>query len=387
MLRTMSEYYNNIPDDIKQNVIKEYLDVEKDIKNKKEVFEDYNNYIASYEYEKSLKVESICEDIKAYDSANGDYYELIHFYLDDFIQSFNYKKYIYLRFYNNIRSDVYYSSITNGITGITELNISNLVAVLNDSDNPCIFNNHYKTNETLSNFSALISKRIKERFTIYNYYRNGIKYPYKYKSNIHSYLMKDFLYDYTNILDQHMLLSPCEYDDIFLNNISIYNNIATDTRIIDGINSNIYSIDFETFVDLSFIIKYYDEHFSRDGAKSLHTFFSDKMQLLVIPELYKVFLSSIKNSKTIYDIYEKTKYIYSIDMDEELRYLNKDICPNVSALIFICKCNYVYKLWRLIFNNNKFFYHYYPDKRVVNKINKNIISAYTEYHSSTYNKK
>ena len=132
----MSVYYNNIiADDIKQEVIKRYLEVQKNMKDQEEVFEDYNNYIASYEYEKSLKVESICEDIKAYDSANGDYYELIHFYLDDFIQSFNYKKYIYLRFYNNIRSDIYYS-ITNGITGITELNISNLVTVLNDCDNP-----------------------------------------------------------------------------------------------------------------------------------------------------------------------------------------------------------------------------------------------------------
>ena len=378
-MSVMSIYYNNIADDIKQNVIKEHLDIRKNIKNQEEVLEDYNNYIASYEYEKSLKVESICEDIDAYNKANGDYYELIHFYLDDFIQSFNYKKYIYLRFYNNIRSDVYYS-INNeitGFTGITELNISNLVAVLNDSDNLRIFNNHYKTKETLSTFSVLINKRIMEKFTIYNYCRNGIKHSYKYKSNIHNYLMKDFLYDYTNILDQYIILSPCEYDDIFLNNTSIYNNIATDTRIIDSINSNIYSIDFETFVDLSFVIKYYDEHFSRDGTKTLYTFYSDKMSVLVIPELYKVFLNSIKNSKTIYEIYEKTKYIYCIDMEEELRYLCKNLCPNVSGLIFICKCNYVYKLWRLIFNTNKFYYHYYPEKRIVNKIRENIIAAYS----------
>jgi hypothetical protein len=189
--------------------------------------------------------------------------------------------------------------------------------------------------------------------------------------------MKDFLYDYTNILDQHIVLSPCEYDDIFLNNISIYNNITTDTHIIDEINSSIYSMDFELFVDLSFVIKYYAEHFSRDGCKTLHTFYSDKMGVLVIPELYKVFLSSIKNSKTIYDTYEKTKYIYKIDMEEELRYLSKDLCPNVSGLIFICKCNYVYKLWRLIFNNNKFYYHYYPEKRIVNKINEDIIAAHS----------
>ena len=370
----MSEYYNNIADDIKQNVIKVHVENQNKIKVQKEVLEDYNNYIASYEYEKSLKVESICEDIQAYDNANGDYYELIHFYLHDFVQSFNYKKYIYLRFYNNIRSDVYYS-ITNGITGITELNITNMVAVLNDGDNLSIFMNNYNTKETQAAFSVVISKRIKEMFTIYNYYRNGIKHSYKYKSNIHNYLMKDFLYDYSNLLDQYIILSPCEYDDIFLNNISIYNNITTDTHIIDSINSNIYSLDFESFIDLSFIIKYYDEYFSRDGTKTLHTFYSDKMSVLVIPELYKVFLNSIKNSKTIYDTYEKTKYIYCIDMDDELRYLNKDLCPNVSGLIFICKCNYVYKLWRLIFNSNKFFYHYYPEKRIVNKIREDIIAS------------
>ena len=370
----MSEYYNNIADDIKQNVIKEHLEYQKNRKVQEEAFEDYNNYIASYEYEKSLKVESICEDIDAYNNANGDYYELIHFYLHDFLQSFNYKKYIYLRFYNNIRSDVYYS-INNVITGMNVIIVSNLVAVLNDSDNLSIFMNNYNTKETRAAFSVIISRRIKESFAIYNYYRNGIKHHYKYKSNIHNYLMKDMLYDYTNILNQHIVLSHCEYDDIFLNNISIYNNITTDTRIIDSINSNIYSIDFETFVDLSFIIKYYDEHFSRDGTKTLHTFYSDKMCLLVIPELYKVFLSSIKNSKTIYDIYEKTKYIYNIDMDEELRNLCKDLCPNVSGLIFICKCNYVYKLWRLIFNNNKFYYHYYPEKIIVNKIRDYIITS------------
>ena len=372
----MSEYYNNIADDIKQNVIKEHLEDQKNRKVQEEVFKDYNNYIASYEYEKSLKVESICEDIEAYDTANGNYYELIHFYLHDFMQSFNYKKYIYLRFYNNIRSDVYYS-INNVITGMNEINVGNLVAVLNDGDNLSIFMNNYNTKEIREAFSVIISRRIIENFTIYNYYRNCIKHPYKYKSNIHNYLMKDFLYDYTNILDQHIVLSPCEYDDIFLHNISIYNNITTDTHIIDEINSNIYSMDFESFVDLSFVIKYYAEHFSRDGCKTLHTFYSDKMGVLVIPELYKIFLSSIKNSKTIYDTYEKTKYIYKIDMEEELRYLSKDLCPNVSGLIFICKCNYVYKLWRIIFNNNKFYYHYYPEKRFVNKINEDIIAAHS----------
>ena len=133
-------------------------------------------------------------------------------------------------------------------------------------------------------------------------------------------------------------------------------------------------MDYETFIDLSFIIKYYADNFSRDGIKTLQTFYTDKMDYLVIPELYKKFLSNIKNSKNIYDLYEKTKYVYSIDMEEELRYLCKDLCPNVSGLIFICKCNYVYKLWRLIFNSNKFFYHYYPEKIIVNKIKEDIIA-------------
>ena len=365
----MSEYYNNIPYDIKENVIKEYLDEQKNKDIEIEILDDYNNYVASYEYENALQIESICEDIEAYTLAHGSYYELILFYLNDFIQSFNYKKYIYLRFYNNIRSDVYYS--INGI------NIKNLVSALNDTESLTIFNNNYMTKETRRIFSDLINKRIKENFTIYNYYRNNIKQPYKYKSNIYNYLMKDYIYDYINILHQHILLSPCEYDDIFLSNITIYNSIKTDTHIIDGINSNIYSMDFETFIDLSFIIKYYTDNFSRDGSKTLHTFYTDKMDHLVIPELYKKFLSNIKNSKNIYNLYEKTKYVYNIDMEEELIYLNKDLCPNMTGLIFICKCNYVYKLWRLIFNNN-IYNNYYPEKKTINKINENIVATYNK---------
>ena len=371
----MSEYYSDIPDDIKENVIREYLDEQKNVDIENEVFEDYNNYIASYEYKKSLQIESICEDIEAYTLAHGNYYELIMFYFQDFIKSFNYKKYIYLRFYNNIRSDVYYS--INGTNVTNEINIKNLVSALNDTESLTIFNNNYMKKETQANFSEIVSKRIKDTFTFYNYCRNNIKQPYKYKSNIYNYLIKDYIYDYTNILNQHILLSPCEYDDIFLNNITIYNNIKTDSRIIDGINSSIYRMDYETFIDLSFIIKYYADNFSRDGIKTLQTFYTDKMDYLVIPELYKKFLSNIKNSKNIYDLYEKTKYVYSIDMEEELIYLNKDLCPNVSGLIFICKCNYVYKLWRLIFNNN--IYHtYYPEKKTINKISENIIATYNK---------
>lgn len=371
----MSEYYSDIPDDIKENVIKEYLDKQKNIDIENEVLEDYNNYIASYEYKKSIQIENICEDIEAYTLARGNYYELIMFYFQDFIKSFNYKKYIYLRFYNNIRSDIYYS--INGTNGTNGINIKNLVSALNDNDNLIIFNNNYMKKETQANFSDIVDKRIKEAFTIYNYYRNNIKHSYKYKSNIYNYLMKDYIYDYTNILNQHILLSPCEYDDIFLNNITIYNSIKTESCIIDDINSSIYSMDFETFIDMSFIIKYYADNFSRDGIKTLQTFYTDKMDHLVIPELYKKFLSNIKNSKNIYDLYEKTKYIYSIDMEDELIYLNKDLCPNVSGLIFICKCNYVYKLWRLIFNNN-IYHNYYPDKKAINKISENIIATYNK---------
>lgn len=371
----MSEYYNNIlTDDLTNGVIKEYIDKQKNKDNENKVFEDYNNYIASYEYENALRVESICEDVEAYDLAHGNYYELILFNINEFIQSFNYKKYIYLKFYNNIKSDVYYST---NINDYVELNKSNLAYSINDPNYLNIFNNNYKSTETYKKLYKIIIKRIEETFIFTNYYRNSIKQPYTYKSNIYNYLIKDYIYDYINILHQHILLSPCEYDDIFLNNITIYNSIKTDTHIIDGINSNIYSMDFETFIDLSFIIKYYADNFSRDGSKTLQTFYTDKMDHLVIPELYKKFLNNIKNSKNIYNLYEKTKYVYNIDMDEELIYLNKDLCPNMAGLIFICKCNYVYKLWRLIFNNN-IYNNYYPEKKTINKINENIVATYNK---------
>jgi hypothetical protein len=368
----MSEYYNNIlTDDLTNGVIKEYLDEQKNMKEHNEIFEDYNNYIASYEYEKALQFESICEDVEAYDLARGNYYELILFNINEFIQSFNYKKYIYLRFYNNIKSDVYYST---NINDSVELNISNLAYAIKEPSYLIIFNNNYKSTETYKKLYKIIIKRIEETFIFTNYYRNSIKQPYTYKSNIYNYLIKDMIYDYANILDELIVLSPCECDDIFLNNSSIY-NIITDIEIVDSITNSIYSINFETFVELSFIIKHYSEYFSRDGIKTLNTFYTDKMSSLVIPELYKIFLSNIKNSKKIYELYEKTKYVYSIDMKEELNYLSKDLCSNISGLIFICKCNYVYKLWRMIFNNNKYYYHYYPEKGI-KKINEYIISKY-----------
>ena len=366
----MSEYFNNIlTDDLNNGIIKEYLDEQKYINEKDEVFEDYNNYIASYEYEKALKVESICEDIEAYKLAHGDYYELILFNINEFMQSFNYKKYIYLRFYNNFKSDVYYS--TNRGDSI-ELNICNLLSAINNNDTLTIFNNKYKSQETCKILYEVIIKRIKDAFVIDNYYRNTIKQPYRHKSNIHNYLMKDMIYDYTNILDKLILLTPCEYDDIYINTINI-TSITLNTDIVNTISNSIYSIDFETFIELSFIIKHYGEHFSRDGIKTLHTFYSDKMRSLVIPELYKTFLSNIKKSKYIYNLYEKTKYLYSVDLNNELRYLSKDLCSNISGLVFICKCNYISKLWRMIFNNN--YYHYYPEKGI-NKIKEYIISEY-----------
>ena len=366
----MSEYFNNIlTDDIKNNIIKEYIDSQKNIKEKNEVFEDYNNYIASYEYEKALKVESICEDIEAYTLAHGDYYELILFNINEFMQSFNYKKYIYLRFYNNIKSDVYYSTNTGASI---ELNVCNLLSAINNNDTLNIFNNKYKSQETCKILYEVIIKRIKDSFVFDNYYRNSIQHPYRHKSNILNYLMKDMIYDYTNILDRLILLSPRECDDIFINSINI-TSIILDKHIVDTISNSIYSVNFETFVEISFILKHYSEHFSRDGINTLHTFYSDKMSSLIIPELYKKFLSNIKTSKYIYDIYEKTKYRYSIDLNNELRYLNKELCPNISGLVFICKCNYISKLWRMIFNNN--YYHYYPEKGI-NKINEYIISKY-----------
>ena len=368
----MSEYYNNIlTDDLTNCVIKEYLNEQKNKDNENKVFEDYNNYIASYEYEKALRIESICEDVEAYDLARGNYYELILFNINEFIQSFNYKKYIYLRFYNNIKSDVYYST---NINDSVELNISNLAYAINDPNYLNIFNNNYKSTETYKKLYKIIIKRIEEAFIFTNYYRNSIKQSYTYKSIIYNYLIKDMIYDYANILDEIIVLSPCECDNEFLNNSSIY-NIIKDIEIVNSISNSIYSINFETFVELSFIIKHYSGYFSKDGIKTLHTFYTDKMPSLVIPELYKIFLSNIKNSKKIFDLYEKTKYVYSIDMKEELNYISKDLCPNISGLIFVCKCNYVYKLWRMIFNNNKYYYHYYPEKGI-KKINDYIIFKY-----------
>ena len=365
----MSEYLNNIiTDDLRERIIKEYTEDHKNIKVQSEVLEDYNNYIAYYEYEKSLNIESICEEIEAYTCARGNYYELILFHLQIFIETFNYKKYIYLRFYNNIRSDAYYSN------NVGEINVNNLAIIVNDCKLLTIFNNNYKSKETQEMFADLISKRIKDVFVIYYYYRNNIKHPYVYKSNIYNYLIKDMIYDYTNILDKYILLSPCEYDDIFLNNKTIYNSITTNKNIIDDISNNIYAINFEIFVELSFIIKYYAQHFSRDGSKTLNTFYSNIMPSLVIPELYKIFLNNIKKSKSIYDIFERTKYLYSVDIKEELSHINEDLCPNISGLIFICKCNYVDKLWQIIFKNTH-FNHYYPEKKIINKINEHIISS------------
>jgi hypothetical protein len=364
----MSDDFNIITDDIKESVIKEHNDNKNNIREHKEILEDYNNYIAFYEYKKSLNIESICEEIEVYTKARGNYYELILFHSQIFIESLSYKKYIYLRFYSNVRSDPYYSS------NYGEININNLATIVNDTALQTIFTNNYKSKETQEMFADLVSKRIKDVFVIYNYYRNNIKHPYINKSNIYNYLIKDMEYDYLNILDKYLILSPCEDDDIFLNNIDIYNNITTDTYIVDDISQSIYNIDFETFIDLSFIIKYYAPYFSRDGSKTLNTFYSNRMLYLATPKLYKIFLDKIKKSKTIYEMYERTKYLYSVDIKEELGIINKELCPNISGLIFICKCNYVEKLWRKIFSNTHFCY-YYPEKKVIVKIHQHIISC------------
>lgn len=367
-----SNYYSVLlTNDIKHRVIAEYIDKQKDIQSKNEVFEDYNAYIASYEYAIALNFQSLCEDIEAYNSAGGNYYELILFNFNEFIMSFDYKKYVYLRFYNNIRSDVYYS-LTNSEDDTKEINITNLVSAVKDRKSQEVFTNIYTSKDTYLILYKVITKRIAEAFTINNYYRNNIKHPYRYKSNIYNYICKDMIYDYTSILDKHILLSPCEYDNIFMNDIIGIHDIT------QCIAMNINSIDFETFVDLSFIIKYYSEHFSRDGSKTLHTFYSGKVSSLVIPELYKTFLANIKNSKRISELYENHKSAYGLDIDieVELRYLSKDLCPNISGLEFICRCNYVYNLWQLIFTNNKHYYNHYPDKKIIAKINKDIITEY-----------
>lgn len=100
------------------------------------------------------------------------------------------------------------------------------------------------------------------------------------------------------------------------------------------------------------------------------------MSSLVIPELYKTFLANIKNSKRISELYENHKSAYGLDVEVELKYLSKDLCPNISGIEFICRCNYVYNLWQLLFNNNKHYYNHYPDKKIIAKINKDIITEY-----------
>ena len=366
-----------ITEEVKQSVIKHHIDTQENIKKQKEALEDYELYIANYEYKRSLDMDNICEEIEAYASANGSYYELILFHLHDFLESFNYTKYIYLRFYNNIRSDPYYSCEEGG-SGSCSFSGSgsgigrNLVTALENKETLAIFNNRYKSKETLGIFAELIANRIKDSFVIYNYSQNKIKHPYIYKSNIYNYISKDFLYDYTRILDKTILLSPCEHDDSFLN-IAKGFDLDLNIDIAIAITRNMYSIDFESFIDMSFIIKYHAKHFSKDGTKTLHTFYSDTMPSLVIPELYKVFLSNIKNSKKIYELYEKTKYQYTVDIKEELNSLNKELCPNMSGLIFICKCNYVHRLWRMIFNTTNHYHLYYPEKRSISIMNDLII--------------
>jgi hypothetical protein len=362
-----------ISDEVKQSVIKHHIDTQENLKKQKKALENYELYIANYEYKRSLDMDNICEEIEAYASANGSYYELILFHLHDFLESFNYTKYIYLRFYNNIRSDPYYSCEEGSGNG------RNLVTALENKESLAIFNNRYKSKETLGVFADLITMRIKDSFVIYNYSQNKIKHPYIYKSNIYNYISKDFLYDYTRILDKTILLSPCEHDDSFLN-IAKGFDLDLNIDIAIAITRNMYSIDFESFIDMSFIIKYHAKHFSKDGSKTLHTFYSDKMASLVIPELYKVFLCNIKNSKKIYELYEKTKYQYTVDIKDELNSLNKELCPNMSGLIFICKCNYVHRLWRMIFNTTNHYHLYYPEKRSISIINDLIIREAREAH-------
>lgn len=355
-----SRAYAHIPDDIRERVIKEHNDNLATLREQNEIVEDYNDYIASYEYAKSSRVESVCEEIEAYTNARGNYYELILFYLQEFLQSFDYKRYVYLRFYHNIKSDPYYAASD----GNGNVNARNLVATLSDSKLQDIFMNIYKTKETLAKFAFVITKRIKDNFVFYNYYRNGIKHPYIYKSTIYNYLIRDMVIDYTTLIDKFMRITPCEHDNIFLNIDDIDDNV---------IYKDIYNIDFETFVDLSFIIKYYTEHFSKDGRDTLMTFYCDTMKYLAIPELYKTFLDNIKKSKDIYNVYEKTKYSYAFIMKEELCDINKDLCPTLSGLQFICKCNYVYNLWRKIFNSTSHYYYYYPEKKVILRINESIL--------------
>ena len=58
MSETVSEPVS-VSDDIKERVIKEYNDALASAREHEEIVEDYHNYIASYEYEKSLHIESL----------------------------------------------------------------------------------------------------------------------------------------------------------------------------------------------------------------------------------------------------------------------------------------------------------------------------------------
>jgi predicted GTPase len=98
-----------------------------------------------------------------------------------------------------------------------------------------------------------------------------------------------------------------------MNSINIA-SITLDIDIVNTISNSIYSIDFETFIELSFIIKHYSEHFSRDGIKTLHTFYSDKMRSLIILQNKVDLITKKKAEKHYFEIIkfiEKTDFEYN----------------------------------------------------------------------------
>jgi hypothetical protein len=60
----MDNYFEDIiTDDLRERVVKEHTSKLDNAREQKEILEDCNNYIAAYDYKRSLSIESICEEL------------------------------------------------------------------------------------------------------------------------------------------------------------------------------------------------------------------------------------------------------------------------------------------------------------------------------------